>query len=269
MAWWILLVPALAGILSALPYLIGAQIGGSILATILTNPSGLLAIFAGAIGVWLAFKGKTKEGLIAIIIGAAIFLAPQFFAWSINFFGNVYLMFSLMGLLLIYYLGSTKQLTGKTIMYVFAGLIIGLVAFILVPIASGASAGNPTGGGVAPPVVTWWNVNMQVTLGRSLGGTAKVEEMLILDKSKVESCIETFPTLSAWPAPGDEYFIVKIVTEKNMFVAQKRFKVHFGWGAWKARKSFNVCLRDGTYVIKVWAEDTPEEVTSTTIHLGE
>ena len=260
--YWVLLIPAIASVIYAIPYLLGGAIGWGILGTLLKNPTGLLAILSGVIGLYIVYssKGKkTKEGLIAIGVGAGVFLLPQFFVWSGTLFSNIYFMLMLTALLVVYFLGVNKKLSGKNLYYLFISLIGSFLFLTFLPMLGKALPGGGLPG--VSPTPSWWSLDMNFKLSRDFWGKAKMESMSVLDKSKTSFCWETFPS-AMYPFPGDENFYVKVLDENGNLIAQKSFTAHFSTGAWTAQKQVTLCLKSGIYTIKAYAEDSSEVIVS-------
>jgi len=264
MAWWLLLIPAIAVLIQSLPYLIG---GGLAAYTILTNPTAIVSIIAGAAGAYLIYKNKPKEGIIAIVIGGVLFLIPQiatmfqaFLGWSAALFSNVFFMLVILGGVMAYFLASQKKLTGKYAVYIILSIVGASVFYLLLNQFSVA------GGGVGiTPTPNWYEVTVKVDF-TTWYWKAKATSISIVDYSSVNYCVEEIQPLFVFPQ--ERNYVLKVTdATTGRLIMQKTLKAE--WGPLQKTTSdlVKICLRSGTYKIIAYATDTPESKVETRIIL--
>jgi len=263
MTWWLLLIPAIAVLIQSLPYLIG---GGLAAYTILTNPTAIVSIIAGAAGAYLIYKNKPKEGIIAIVIGGVLFLIPQiatmfqaFLGWSAALFSNVFFMLVILGGVMAYFLASQKKLTGKYAVYLILSIVGASVFYLLLNQFSVA------GGGVGiTPAPNWYEVTLKIDF-TTWQAKAKATSISVVDYSLVNYCVEEVQPL--FVLPTERNYVLKVLDSTGRLVMQKTLKAEWGWFQVTTSDLVKICLRSGSYKIIAYATDTPESKVETQITL--
>ena len=263
MTWWLLLIPAIAVLIQSLPYLIG---GGLAAYTILTNPTAIVSIIAGAAGAYLIYNNKPKEGIIAIVIGGVLFLIPQiatmfqaFLGWSAALFSNVFFMLVILGGVMAYFLASQKKLTGKYAVYLILSIVGASVFYLLLNQFSVA------GGGVGiTPAPNWYEVTLKIDF-TTWQAKAKATSISVVDYSLVNYCVEEVQPL--FVLPTERNYVLKVLDSTGRLVMQKTLKAEWGWFQVTTSDLVKICLRSGSYKIIAYATDTPESKVETRIIL--
>ena len=141
MSWWVALIPAIAVLIQALPYLIGGYMGFELFKIILDNPVSLLSVIAGIMGAYLIYKKQLKYGMVLLIAGIIGYYLPLITNTTASIFTNPIVLIVASSLITIYYLASVKQLNKTTLKY----MILGMVGAVLVTtlVSSVGDGGGP------------------------------------------------------------------------------------------------------------------------------
>jgi len=262
MAWWILLIPAIAVLIQSLPYLIG---GGIAVSAILSNPTAIVSVIAAGSGAYLIYKKKTKEATILFLISGILFVFPQisimfkeFLGWSVALFSNVFFMLIVLGGVLAYFLASQKKLTGKYAVYIVISIVAASIVYMLLSNISFA------GGGVSPIIPEWYEVTVRADF-TTWRGKAKATAVHVLDYNKVSYCVEEIQPL--FVTPTKRQYTVKVINLDTGRTIMKTLTAEWGWLQINTYDVFQLCLKEGSYKIIVYALDTPEYRVETTLTL--
>jgi len=249
MSWWVALIPAIAVLIQALPYLIGGYMGFEVFKLILENPTALLAIIAGIMGAYLIYKKQLKYGMVLLVAALITYYIPLIsgtLSDVLSIFSNPFVLIISSTLIMVYYLASRKQLNKTTMKY----LILGMVAALLVSVVA-SSIGTAGGPG---PGFNYYMVTFECVIERPiLPPGVKPHDLRVLEMKGVKVWYpgEVEP-LVFWEERKD--FVLSIY-RNDFLVFEKKYNVKFGWWQTIASKNVTVCLRKGKYNVKLC---TPE-----------
>ena len=257
MAWWALLLPAISALIYAVPYLIGGAMGIKVLDILLSSPHAMVALICAIAGFYLVYKKREKYGFILMLGAMLSFILPTFISQIGALFQNFLFLLTIVALVSIYYLGSTKQLTGKNAFIIFISLLGGV--FILIGISSIAPAIGasplPGIGGFAPPTIEYYKVTVGVEVSRPVIGKSTVEDLWLVQKARVSYCSPSTSSLSTLAFWKETKPLTVEVLRDGVLVDSVTKRLEFGWFEGSKQIQVDFCLTKGTYTIRAWSED--------------
>jgi len=255
-SWLVLLLPAISALIYAIPYLMGGAMGMKILDMLLSSPHAMVALFCAIGGIYLVYKKKESYGFI-LMLGAMIsFVLPALVTQVSVLFQNFLFLLTIVALVSIYFLGSTKQLTGKNAFIIFISLLGGVfILFGLSSIAPVLGSSPLPGIGGMPPIIEYYKVSVGVEVSRPVIGRASVEKLWLIEATKVNYCSpssSSLRTLAFWEETKP--LTVEVIRDGNLVDSVTK-SLKFGWFEGTKQVQVDFCLTKGTYVIKAWSED--------------
>ena len=248
MSWWVALIPAIAVLIQALPYLIGGYMGFELFKIILDNPVSLLSVIAGIMGAYLIYKKQLKYGMVLLIAGIIGYYLPLITNTTASIFTNPIVLIVASSLITIYYLASVKQLNKTTLKYMILGMVGAVLVTTLV-----SSVGD---GGGPGPGFNYYEVTFECEIRRAIVPSVYPSKLEVIEIKPVSMCYSPSP-LVIWPE--EKEFELEVYKD-GALIWKHRDKVSYGWLQTVASKNVTVCLRKGEYKVRLCTPESGEYI---------